>query len=74
MFRSSTMIRKLALNLAKVIFTLKHSVKLRHYLLCGCVATCCHTTVECFGAKTNLPLCLMKNHAVDAYREGGLEV
>ena len=71
MFRSSTIIRELALNLAKVIFTLKHWVKLRHYLLgrcvachgmacvvccaecmslfcsyllCGCVAACCHTT------------------------------
>ena len=31
MFRSST-IRELALNLAKVIFTLKHSVKLHRYL------------------------------------------
>jgi len=28
MFRSSTIIRELALNLAKVIFILKHSVKL----------------------------------------------
>ena len=34
MFRSSTIIRELALNLAKVIFMLKHSVKLRRYL-CG---------------------------------------
>ena len=33
MFRSSTIIRELALNLAKVIFMLKHSVKLRRYLL-----------------------------------------
>ena len=33
MFRSSTIIRALALNLAKVIFMLKHSVKLRRYLL-----------------------------------------
>ena len=40
MFRSSTIIRKLTLNLAKVIFTLKYSVKLRRYLLCGCVAPC----------------------------------
>jgi uncharacterized membrane protein YjjB (DUF3815 family) len=40
MFRSSTIIRELALNLAKVMFTLKHSVKLRRYLLCGCVAAC----------------------------------
>ena len=38
MFRSSTNIRELALNLAKVIFMLKHSVKLRRYVcmrLCG---------------------------------------
>ena len=32
MFRSSTIIRDPALNLAKVIFMLKHSVKLRRYL------------------------------------------
>jgi hypothetical protein len=38
MFLSSTIIRELALNQAKVIFTLKHSVKLRRYLLYGCVA------------------------------------
>jgi len=40
MFRSSTIIRELALNLAKVIFMLKHSVKLRRYFcmrLCGCM-------------------------------------
>jgi hypothetical protein len=41
MFRSSTIIRELALNLAKVIFMLKNSVKLRRYLLGGCVAACC---------------------------------
>jgi uncharacterized membrane protein YjjB (DUF3815 family) len=40
MFRSSTVIRELALSLAKFIFMLKHSVKLRRYLLCGCVAAC----------------------------------
>ena len=40
MFRSSIIIRELALNLVKVIFMLKHSVKLRRYLLCGCVAAC----------------------------------
>ena len=40
MFQSSTIIRELALNLVKVIFMLKHSVKLRRYLLCGCVAAC----------------------------------
>ena len=40
MFRSSTIIRELALNLAKVIFMLKLLVKLRRYLLSGCVAAC----------------------------------
>ena len=40
MFRSSTIIRELALNVAKVIFTLKLAVKLRRYLLCGCVTAC----------------------------------
>ena len=40
MFRYSTITRELALNLTKVIFTLKHSGKLRRYLLCGCVAAC----------------------------------
>ena len=46
MFRSSTIIREPTLNLAKVIFLLKRSVKLRRYLLCSCVAACCHTTVQ----------------------------
>ena len=40
MFRFSTIIRELALKLAKVIFILKHTVKLRRYLLCDCVAAC----------------------------------
>ena len=40
MFRSLTIIRELALNLAKVIFILKHSAKLCHYLFCDCVAAC----------------------------------
>jgi len=38
MFRTSTIIMELALNLTKVIFMLKHSVKLRRYIcmrLCG---------------------------------------
>ena len=41
MFWYSTIIRELALDLAKLIFMLKHSVKLRRYLLSGCVAECC---------------------------------
>ena len=44
MFWSSTIIRELALNLAKVTFMIKHSVKLSRYLLCDCVAACYHTT------------------------------
>ena len=40
MFLSPTAIRELALNLAKVIFLLKRSVKLRRYLLSDCVAAC----------------------------------
>ena len=40
MFRFSTIIRELAFELAKVIFMLKHSVKLLRYLLCGCVTAC----------------------------------
>ena len=40
MFQSSTIIRELALNLAKVTLTLKHFVKLRRNLLCGCVTAC----------------------------------
>ena len=46
MFRSSTIIKELALNLAKVIFILKHSVKLRRYLLCGFVEACYHKTAD----------------------------
>ena len=41
MFRSSIIIRELAVNLTKVIFVLKYSVKLRRYLLYGFVAACC---------------------------------
>jgi hypothetical protein len=44
MFRSTTIITELVLNLAKVIFMLKHSVKLCRYMLFGDVAACCHVT------------------------------
>ena len=49
MFRSTTIIREPVLNLAKVIFMLKHSVKLGRHMLFGDVAarlsvTCCHIT------------------------------
>ena len=51
MFRSSTIIRELALNLTKVIFMLKHSVKLRRYLLCGCVVPCHGMACVLFAAQ-----------------------
>ena len=38
MFRFTTTIRELVLNLVKFIFILKHSVKLRRYMLYGDVA------------------------------------
>jgi hypothetical protein len=40
MFRSTTIIRELVLDLAKVIFMLQYSVKLRRYMLFGDVAAC----------------------------------
>ena len=40
MFRSTTIIREHVLNLAKVIFMLKHSEKLRRYMLFSDVAAC----------------------------------
>jgi hypothetical protein len=46
MFRSTTIIRELVLNLAKVIFMLKHSVKLRRYILFGDVAAHAATSYE----------------------------
>ena len=50
MFRSTTIIRELALNLANVIFMLKHSVKFYTYEILHIMQhtrhsmTCCHTT------------------------------
>jgi len=44
MFRSTTIMRKLVLNLAKVILMLKHSVKLRRHMLFGDVA--CDVTYD----------------------------
>jgi len=58
MFRSSTIIRDLALNLAEVVFTLKHSVKFRRYLLFGCVATChAMAWVVCCAECNSVPFC-----------------
>jgi hypothetical protein len=44
MFRSPTIFTELTLNLAKIMFILRYSVKLRRYLLCGCVTACYHIT------------------------------
>ena len=52
MFRSSTIMKELALNLAKVTFILNHSVKLCRYLICGCVAAC-HGMACVFYADKN---------------------
>ena len=59
MFRSSTIISELALNLAKVIFMLKHSVKLRRYLLRGCVAACHGMTCVLYAVylQRHFPCC-----------------
>ena len=56
MFRSSVTIRELALNLAKVIFTLKHLVKLRRYLLCGCVAACHEMVCALYVVQNSTPV------------------
>ena len=53
MFRFSTIIRELALNLAKVIFVLKYSVKLRRYLLCGCTVACFNINITLAGFSTS---------------------
>ena len=66
MFRSSTIIRELTLNLAEVIFLLKHSVKLRLYLLCGCV-TACHGVACLLRAVWNaLSRCLFTKQVFTA--------
>ena len=67
MFRSSTIIRELVLNLAKVIFMLKHSVKLCLYLLCGC-ATACHE-MACVLHVTHTPFHDMLPHSRIIYND-----
>ena len=62
MFRSSNIIREPALNLAEVIFMLKHSVKLRRYLLCGCVAACHGTACVLHDMLPNN--CIINNNAI----------
>jgi len=55
MFRSTTIIFELVLNLAKVM--LKHSVQLRRYMLFGDVAACYRTMcVLCAAHNTHVIL------------------
>ena len=61
MFRSSTIIRELALNLTKVIFMLKLSVKLSRYLLCGCVATCHGMSCVLYAVQNATAFCTAYN-------------
>ena len=58
MFRFTTIIRELVLNLTKVIFMLKHSVKLLRYMLFGDVAAY-HRVACVLRAQhiTDTPLC-----------------
>jgi len=67
MFRSTTIIRELEVNLAKVIFMLKHSVKLSRYMLFGDEAACHRATcVLCSLPNVqhtkHTPLCDMMPH------------
>ena len=56
MFRSSAILRELVQSLAKVTLLLKHSVKFRHFILCGVVAACRETACVLFVEQTdNLP-------------------
>jgi hypothetical protein len=70
MFRSTNIIRELVLNLAKVIFVLKHSVKLRRYMLFGDV-TARHRAacVLCAMHTTHTPLCDVLPHHQIAYND-----
>ena len=52
MFRSSIILRELVQSLAKVTLLLKHSVKLRHCILCGDVAACRETACVLFVVQT----------------------
>ena len=56
MFRSTTIIRYLVLDLAKVIFLLKHSVKLRRYMLFGNVAACHRAACAQQNCQSFLPV------------------
>ena len=67
MFRSSTTLRELVQNLAKVIFLSKQSVKLRRCILCGDVAACCEMACVLFVVQTDT-LCVCYTQVLSAYR------
>ena len=52
MFRSSTILRELVQSLAKVTLLLKHSAKLRRFILCGNVAACHEMECVLFVVQT----------------------
>ena len=52
MFRFSTILRELVQSLAKVTLQLKHSVKLRRFILCGDVAACREMACVLFVVQT----------------------
>jgi len=54
MFRSSTILRQLVQSLAEVTLLLKHSVKLRHRILCGNVAACREMACVLFVVQTDI--------------------
>jgi hypothetical protein len=54
MFQSSTNLRDLVQNLAKVTLLLRHSVKLRRYILCGDVAACREMACVLFVVQTTV--------------------
>ena len=53
MFRSSTTLRELVQNLAKVTLLLKQSVKLHYFMLCGDVSACRETACVLFVVQTD---------------------
>ena len=60
MFRSSTILRELVQNLAKVTLLLKHSVKLGR-ILCGDVAACRKMTCVLFVMQTEKETALFRD-------------
>ena len=52
MIRYSTILRELVQSLANVTLLLKHSVKLRRFILCGDVAACREMACVLFVVQT----------------------